>query len=169
MLSKIKIFIIRQLNWLRVYRNLKIVASHKGELFIGGPTTLSEKTYLGKNPNFNGMTINGYGNVYIGDNFHSGTDCLIITSNHNFDHGKRIPYDNTHIIKDVTIRDNVWFGDRVIVLGGVTIGEGAIIQAGAVVVNDIPDFGIAGGNPAKVFKFRNIDHYLDLKSKGKFH
>lgn len=36
--------------------------------------------------------------------------------------------------------------------GGVTIGEGAIIQAGSVVVSDIPKYAIAGGSPAKVFK-----------------
>jgi acetyltransferase-like isoleucine patch superfamily enzyme len=49
------------------------------------------------------------------------------------------------------------------------IEEGAIIQAGSVVVNDIPYCAIAGGSPAKVFKYRNIDHYELLKSQGKFH
>lgn len=76
---------------------------------------------------------------------------MIITNFHNYNEEK-IPYDSTYIIKDVIIEDNVWLGNRVIVLGGVTIGEGAIIQAGAVVVKDIPPFAIAGGNPAKVFK-----------------
>jgi acetyltransferase-like isoleucine patch superfamily enzyme len=96
-------------------------------------------------------------------------EIIFITSNHNYDYGKKIPYDDTHIIKKVIIKDNVWFGDRVIVLGGVEIGEGAIIQAGSVVVKDIPAGGIAGGNPAKVFKYRNMEHYYDLKSKGLFH
>ena len=59
--------------------------------------------------------------------------------------------------------------DRVIVLGGVTIGEGAIIQAGSVVVNDIPKYAIAGGHPAKVFAARDIAHYEELKALGKFH
>ena len=57
--------------------------------------------------------------------------------------------------------------DRVLILGGVTIGEGAIIQAGSVVVNDIPDFKIAGGNPAKVFKERNMMSYNKLKKENK--
>lgn len=56
----------------------------------------------------------------------------------------------------------------VIVLGGVTIGEGAIIQAGSVVVSDIPDCAIAGGHPAKVFKDRDQDHYHRLKQEGRF-
>lgn len=72
-------------------------------------------------------------------------------------------------MKKVIIGNNVWFGDRVIVLGGVEIGEGAIIQAGAVVVKSIPPCAIAGGNPAKVFRYRNVEHYNDLKSKGSFH
>ena len=59
-------------------------------------------------------------------------------------------------------------GARVIVLGGVTIGEGAIIQAGSVVVKDIPKYGIAGGHPAKEFKTRDIEHYEKLKSMQKF-
>ena len=53
-------------------------------------------------------------------------------------------------------------------LAGVTIGEGAIIQAGSVVVSNIPDYAIAGGHPAKVFKYRDIEHYTKLKSEGKF-
>ena len=49
-----------------------------------------------------------------------------------------------------------------------SIGEGAIIQAGAVIVNNIPPLGIAGGNPAKVFKYRDMEHYFRLKSNNQF-
>ncbi|MBR5315114.1 MAG: acyltransferase [Clostridia bacterium] len=114
------------------------------------------------------MDISGRGKVKIGDNFHSGTECMIITSFHNYDFGTAIPYDDTYIDKDVTIGNNVWLGSRVIVLGGVTIEEGAIIQAGSVVVSDIPKCAIAGGSPAKVFKYRNIEHYEALKAENKF-
>ncbi len=157
------------LNKLRSYKALRQVGSHHNQIFVGGPTSLTKTTHLGRNPNFNGMVINGYGEVTFGDNFHSGTDCLIISSNHNYDFGKRIPYDETNVLKKIVIEDNVWFGDRVIVLGNITIGEGAIIQAGAVVVSDIPKGGIAGGNPAKVFKYRDMDHYYELKKKHLFH
>jgi chloramphenicol O-acetyltransferase type B len=168
-MEKIKILIYNLIGRIRKYSVLKQVGSHRKEIYVGGYTKLSKNTHLGKNPNFNGMTVNGIGEVRFGDNFHSGTNCLIITSNHNYDFGTKIPYDETHITKKVVIEDNVWFGDRVIVLGGVTIGEGAIIQAGAVVVQDIPVGAIAGGNPAKVFKYRDMIHYQDLKSKGLFH
>ena len=69
----------------------------------------------------------------------------------------------------MVIEDNVWIGNRVIILPGVTIKEGAIIQAGSVVVGDIEKCGIAGGHPAKVFKYRDIEHYEKLKSEWKFH
>lgn len=124
---------------------------------------------LGNNVNFNGIKVKGGAKVIIGDNFHSGTEILIIPRFHNYDSGKAIPYDNTFIERNVIIGDNVWLGDRVIILGGVTIGEGAIIQAGAVVVKSIPKYGIAGGNPAKIFKERDIDHYERLKYQQKFH
>lgn len=129
---------------------------------------IPSNTILGNNVNFNGLIIEGGGVVKIGDNFHSGRNCLIITQFHNYDKGSAIPYDNTYIIKDVTIEDNVWIGTNITILGGVTIGEGAIIQAGSVVVCDIPKYGIAGGSPAKVFKQRNIEHYEMLKKEGKY-
>ncbi|MDD4527582.1 MAG: acyltransferase [Candidatus Margulisbacteria bacterium] len=124
---------------------------------------MSKNTILNENPNFNGMIIKGRGEVYIGNNFHSGEGCLIITSYHNYDKGKSLPYDDTMINKDVFIGDNVWLGDRVIILGGIKIGEGAIIQAGAVVIRDVPDLAIVGGNPAAIFKYRDKEHYYSLK------
>jgi len=50
------------------------------------------------------------------------------------------------------IEDYVLFGYNVTVLKGVKIGKGAIIGAGSVVTNDIPEMCIAAGNPAKVIK-----------------
>ena len=114
------------------------------------------------------MKIQGTANVSIGSNFHSGIDCMIITDSHNYE-GEAIPYDETVISKDVVIEDNVWLGNRVIILPGVHIGEGAIIQAGSVVVKDIPKYAIAGGHPANVFGSRDIEHYEKLKKEGKFH
>jgi len=145
------------------------VGSYHGPLTINGFTMLTKNTHLGRNTNFNGMTIQGGGRVDIGNNFHSGENILIITQIHNYDEGTAIPYDSSYIMKGVTIGDNVWIGTRAILLGGITIGEGAIIQAGAVVVSDIPKCAIAGGNPAKVFKYRDIEHYNQLRNEQKYH
>jgi maltose O-acetyltransferase len=50
------------------------------------------------------------------------------------------------------IEDNVWLGARVIVLGGVTIGEGSCIGAGSVVNTDVPPRSLAVGVPARVIR-----------------
>ena len=94
---------------------------------------------------------------------------MIITQNHNYDQGDAIPYDTTYLYKTVVIGDNVWFGNRVIVVGNVTIGEGSIIAAGSVISKDVPKYAIMAGNPAKVVKYRDVEHYEKLKMDGKFH
>ena len=155
----------------RKYSNkVKKVANVVGnDLKVNGPSYVTPKTELGNNVNFNGIKIQGQGKVIIGDNFHSGIECMLITDIHNYDNGKSIPYDETVISKDIIIKDNVWIGNKVTILAGVTIGEGAIIQAGSVVVKNIPKYGIAGGHPAKVFKYRDKKHYEQLKKEKRFH
>jgi len=139
------------------------------DLSVNGPTRVTKKTTLGDNVNFNGLKIRGGGKVTIGDNFHSGPECMILTRNHNYDKGDAIPYDDTYTYEEVNIGDNVWFGARVTVVPGVTINEGAIIQANSTVTDDIPKGAIAGGSPAKVFGKRDLDHYEKLKKEKKFH
>ena len=53
----------------------------------------------------------------------------------------------------------MWIGSRVIILPGANLGDGCIIQAGSVVVGNIPALSIAGGHPVKVFSKRNKEHY----------
>ncbi|MGD8172514.1 acyltransferase [Vibrio sp. TRT 21S02] len=130
---------------------------------VYGFSLFTKGTTLGKNTNFNGFRVYGGGTISIGDNFHSGKNCKVITQVHNY-HGSSLPYDDTYLTKDIVIGDNVWFGMDVTILSSCHIGEGAIIQAGSVIVNDIPPLAIAGGNPAKVFKYRDKEHYYSLKS-----
>jgi virginiamycin A acetyltransferase len=58
---------------------------------------------------------------------------------------------------DTVVANDVWFGHRTMVMPGVRIGNGAIIASGSVVVDDIPDYAIAGGNPARVIRQRYSD------------
>lgn len=147
----------------------KIKAQDYGKgLHVNNKSRWGNHVSFGNNCHFNGMAVLGNGEVKFGNNFHSGEDCMIITQNHNYE-GSEIPYDSTYISKYITIEDNVWFGNRVLVVGNVKIGEGAIIAAGSVVVKDIPKYAIAGGNPAKVIKYRDIKHYEELKKDQKFH
>jgi acetyltransferase-like isoleucine patch superfamily enzyme len=55
---------------------------------------------------------------------------------------------------DVTIGNDVWIGSGAMILSGVTIGDGAVIGARAVVVRDVPPYGIVGGNPATLIRLR---------------
>ena len=173
MLKKIKLmlsnFRVRRYRRKCIRRVTRQAAKVGVNLKINYRSHVTSNTFIGDNAGINGIIISGAGRVTIGNNFHCGNECLIMTQNHNFDGGRAIPYDDTYIVKDVKIGDNVWFGSRVIVLPGIEIGEGAIIQAGAVVVKSIPAMGIAGGNPAKVFKYRDKEHYLELKQKQMFY
>jgi virginiamycin A acetyltransferase len=54
----------------------------------------------------------------------------------------------------IIVNDDVWIGENALILSGVTIGKGAVIAAGSVVVKDIPSYAIAGGNPARIIKYR---------------
>ncbi len=55
------------------------------------------------------------------------------------------------------VDDDVTIGPNVCIIGAITVGRGAIIAAGAVVVKDVPADSIVGGNPAKVLKYKSID------------
>jgi lipopolysaccharide O-acetyltransferase len=69
-----------------------------------------------------------------------------------------IPDQRPVVSKPVRIERNVWIGEQVCILPGVTIGEGSIIGAGAVVIRDVPPNSIAVGNPAKcVRRFDPVD------------
>ena len=63
---------------------------------------------------------------------------------------------------DVVIGDRVWIAYRAIILPGVTIGEGAVVGAGAVVTKDVEPYTIVAGNPAKVINKRNPDLSYEL-------
>lgn len=56
----------------------------------------------------------------------------------------------------VIIGNNVWIGDKATILPGVTVGDGVVIAANAVVTKDVPPFSVVGGNPAKILKSYSI-------------
>jgi virginiamycin A acetyltransferase len=58
---------------------------------------------------------------------------------------------------DTVVGSDVWLGYRALVMPGVSIGHGAIVAAGSVVVGDVPPYAIAGGNPARVLRLRYSD------------
>ncbi len=102
-----------------------------------------------------GINCELYGPVKIGKNVMMGPEVIIYTSGHRHDRTD-IPMieQGNDETKPVTIGDDVWIGRRVIILPGVTIGDGCVIGAGAVVTKDIPPYSVACGVPARVVKSR---------------
>lgn len=90
---------------------------------------------------------------------------LILAQSHNYN-GDELPYDSTYIIKNVVIDDNVWIGSRVLIIGEVHIGEGAIIGAGSIVTKDVPPLAIYAGG--KIIKYRDKEKYNRLKTLKNF-
>lgn len=106
---------------------------------------------LGKNVfiNSNCYLMDG-GGITIGNNVFMGPSCGLYTAVHPLDHGRRnIGLEQALPIK---IGNNVWLGGNVVVLPGVTIGDGCVIGAGSVVTKSIAANSVACGNPCKVIK-----------------
>ena len=57
-------------------------------------------------------------------------------------------------IRPIVIEDDVWIGANVTVVGGVRVGRGAVVAAGAVVTKDVEQYAIVGGVPAKLIRYR---------------
>ena len=148
-----------------VRRTAKSVGKH---LIMHGPAVVTPTTTIGDYVGFDHVRIHGGGDVTIGSHTFISENTLIYSQNHDYDTGELIPFGFKYTLRPVKIDDCVWIGTNVIILPGTHIGEGAIIQAGAVVHGEIPPMAIAGGNPAKVFAWRDREHYEELKAKGRF-
>lgn len=138
-------------------------------LKVNHKSNISGNVIIGDYCNFNGLAIRGLGGVEIGNYFHSGSGCLIMLGSHDYENGNAIPYGEGMTSKNVKIDDFVWLGSNVTISGNVHIGEGAVVAIGSVVVKDVPSLAIVGGNPAKIIKYRDSDHYFQLKEQKKYH
>jgi len=98
----------------------------------------------------------------------TGTRFIMNGANHRMDGPSTFPFptmggswaENFDLITglpgrgDTVVGNDVWFGNGATVMPGVRIGHGAIIAAGAMVTRDVPDYGIVGGNPARLIRTR---------------
>ena len=88
------------------------------------------------------------GGITIEDNVLIGPKVNLITENHSLDPADR----RALICKPIIIKRNAWIGAASTILPGVTIGENAVVAAGAVVTVDVPDNTVVGGVPAKFIR-----------------
>ena len=104
---------------------------------------------FGKNVFINaGCHFQDQGGIKIGDGVLIGHNVVLATANHDLEpsRSRKLHY------KPIVIGDNVWIGSNSVILQGVTIGEWAVVAAGAVVTKNVEPFTVVGGIPAKFIK-----------------
>lgn len=94
----------------------------------------------------------GQGGIFMGDNVLIAAQAVIVCGNHDFEKLDTDTLDQAYYGRPIHIGDNVWIGAHTVILGGVTIGEHAVIAAGAVVNSDVEPYTVVGGVPARVLK-----------------
>jgi acetyltransferase-like isoleucine patch superfamily enzyme len=157
-------------------RNLKIgnnVKIAKGVVFdtsMGGTIEVGDNTEIlngcllmtyggsikiGLRTSINPYTIiYGHGNTTIGNDVLIAGHCMIIPSSHIFS-SLEVDINKQGLTrKGIIIEDNVWVAHKATILDGVTIENGSIIAAGAVVTDNVLSYTIVGGIPAKLIKKR---------------
>ncbi len=116
---------------------------------IWSPTQIdrANKIKIGKNVFINHSFITvALGGITIEDNVQIAPGVTMLTANHDIEH--------MNILKTapIHIKEGAWVGARAVLLPGVTIGEHAIVGAGAIVTKDVEPYTVVGGNPAKLIK-----------------
>lgn len=89
--------------------------------------------------------------ITIGNKVQIGFRVMLITSNYEaqIHHKTKL---RKKYFEPITIKDYAWIGSGAIILPGITIGEGSVVGAGAIVTRDVPDYTVVGGIPARVIK-----------------
>jgi len=121
-----------------------ILLTHKGTISIGNNCTIHPYCVL------YGLD----GGLKIGNWVRMAAHTVVIPANHVYKNPD-IPIRKQGLtMEGVEIKDDVWIGAGVKILDGVTIGEGSVIAAGSVVNEDVPDYSVVGGVPAKIINWR---------------
>jgi len=144
-------------------KKVRISLGKKTVLKIGANVTIKENTqlYLSDNASLSigARTYVGFhcelsftSNCTIGEDCQIAGYCTVIDSNHQFI-DPTIPINKQGFVSaPIAIADDVWLGNKVVVLKGVQIGRHSVVGAGAVVTKDIPAFTVAAGVPARPIK-----------------
>lgn len=143
--------IIRRL----VYRSLCKSLGKSSLIYAGVYLTHTYGLEIGKNFSINsGALVDARGGIKIGDYVMVGPQTVIVSSRHQFGDANVPMTSLDHIMQPVVIEDDVWIGALTFIKGGIRIGRGSIISAGASVVDDISEYSIVSGVPAKITGYR---------------
>jgi lipopolysaccharide O-acetyltransferase len=115
--------------------------SEFGSLSIGDGTSIEPNVHIA-----------AAADMVIGSNVVLASSVYISDHDHGYQDVERSPLDQPLVVQPVTIEDNVWIGERGVVLKGVTIGHHSIVGANSVVTRSIPPYSIAVGSPARVVR-----------------
>ena len=116
---------------------------------FGGRIRLGDYIFIGPY-----SVIYGHGGVEIGDSTLISMHCRIVSSNHTIPALATDIRSQPDVLRPTRIGRDVWLGAGVSVLGGVTIGDGCVVAAGAVVTRDLPAGSISAGVPAQTVRSR---------------
>ncbi len=119
---------------------------------VGSIRTSGTKVSIGKGTVINrGCLLYTTGGLLIGENVSISSGAWLVTGTH--DMNDPLFPDN---YRPIVIGNHAWIGIRATILAGVTIGEGAVVMAGAVVARDVPPYAVVGGVPARVVSQRKL-------------
>jgi len=116
---------------------------------FGGSIRIASRVWLGPY-----VVIYGHGGVEIGEQTLVSMHCTILSSNHEVPPIGKLIRDTPDELRPTKIGRDVWIGANAVILGGVTIGDGAVIAAGAVVNRSVEAGAVVAGVPARVVKRR---------------
>lgn len=100
------------------------------------------------------VVIYGHGGVEIGEHTLVSMHCTILSSNHAIPALGELIRNTTDELLPTKIGRDVWIGANAVILGGVTIGDGAVVAAGAVVAKDVEAGTVVAGVPASLIRKR---------------
>lgn len=135
---------------------LDLGVSIAAESFLHGPIKIGANSSINHHCSFDG----GRKGVVIGANTRIGPHCSIYGFNHRMSLESPIHQQSVQS-QGISIGDDVWLGARVGVCDGVTIGNHAVIGMHSVVTQDIPEYAIAAGNPARIIGDRREHHLAE--------